>query len=81
MGKSFSDGKTVDGGGRLTNIIVDSTQTYYSKAIKCKIDNPQAIQDAFRLFMTMKFLVHLKKLLLHTKHRFYLSVSSSWCKY
>ena len=76
IGQKLSDGKGVQGVGRLTQARIDSFQVFYGRAIRSNKGNPIAMSGA-----TKAILNHYSELPPPTQHQFCPPGKDSWCKY
>ena len=72
----MSDGKGVQGRGRLTKERIDSFQVFYGKAIRDNKGNPEAMSQA-----TKAILHHYADLPPAQQHQYCPEGADSWCKY
>lgn len=72
----LADGKTINGGGRLTNAIIDQLQIYYGMAIRSNVGNLEQMKRA--VWATF---FHKQSTDDEPYHNLRPNSSDSWCRY
>lgn len=79
-GKVLSDGGTVGGKGRLTDVAIDTLQNYYGVAIRKNQNNLVSMKSAIWAIYYHSILGDQSELL-DEQHRYCPKSSTSWCRY